>query len=377
MLLLLACTAPKDDSSARESVPSPDSHDSGHESASESVPPADSPGDSPGDSHDSTGDTAPPASLESWGTEVGLPDGATWYALSVDGDGNVWGATSLGLVRFEPELARVTTWTTAQGLLADSVTAVLAASDGTIWVGHIADSTQQGERVMVEGDTLTVLQAIDYTESTEITSVVRLGEQPWGKGLGDVWMGTNEGLCLWDADVHVYAEHAHPTHPHGYSEGVTFTPEGDIWNGDQYQLSRWRYSNDGDLSPSADLFETIPLWPVELKEAISILDLDADGVDVWVASGGFGVARVTPGTEAATSVVELFAEPTSATAIRADGDGNVWIGTPAGLWRWDGTGMSPWNISGYIHALAVDPGRGPALWIAVDGGLTRMVGIPE
>ena len=223
----------------------------------------------------------------------------------------------------------------------------------------------------------TVTKAIDFTESDEIAAVVAFGEQPWGKGLGDVWMGTNEGLCVWDADLDVFAEHAHPTHPHGYTEGVTFTPEGDIWNGDAYQLSRWRYSNDGDLSPGADLFETIPVWPVELEEAISITDLDADGTDVWVASGGFGVARVTAGDTAGTSVVELFSDPPFATAIRTDGEGGVWIGTPTGLWRWDGAAMAlVTSVPGSVSALAMDPGR-PALWAALNGALTRIEGVPE
>jgi ligand-binding sensor domain-containing protein len=296
----------------------------------------------------------------------------------------VWGAGLAGLVSLDPATGEIHTYKAADGLLTDTPHAVLAHSDGTLWVGHVYDATRQGEHVQPNPDgTLTMLEPIDYTESSEITSVFRLREQPYGVGIDDVWMGTNEGLCIWDADLGVFSEHAHPTHPHGYSYGVAFTPDADVWNGDQYQLSRWDYSDDGDLSPSADLAETVPTWPVEISYPISITDLDADGATLWVSSSLYGVARVDVSDTLGASTVELFAGewPSNASAIRADGAGNVWIGGPDGLWRWDGTALhavtGDWLPSGGVQQITVDRTTSPpTVWIATPSAWVRIVGTP-
>jgi len=337
-----------------------------------------------GDTGDTGGDTGgPPAepSVATFGAELGIPL-AAWRGLSIGPDGVVWAASESGLVRFDPATEAVRVYGTADGLYPDAPTAVLAASDGTVWAGHTGDTTRQGEQLALNDDgSLTVLRAVDYTESEEIQAVRRLREQPYGAGAGDVWMGTNEVLCLYDADLGRFAEHAHPTHPHSFSDGVAITADGDIWNGDAYQLSRWRYSNDGDLSPSADLAETVPTWPVAVEEPIGIADLDADGADVWVASELFGVAHVAVNAELGASTVALFADPPSASAVRADGEGNVWIGGADGLWRWDGATLTPvaadWIPADGIQEIAVDSSiQPPAVWYATSRGLVRVVGAP-
>jgi ligand-binding sensor domain-containing protein len=305
--------------------------------------------------------------------------------LSVGPDGVVWGASPSGLVRFDPVTETTRIYGLADGLLDDSPYAVLAHSDGTIWVGHIGTSDRQGEHVsMAEDGSLTVLEPIDFTESAEIASVVRLGEQPYGVGVGDVWMGTNEGLCVYDSDIGVFAEHAHPTHPHGYSSGVAFSPDGDIWNGDEYQLSRWHYSDDGDLSPSADLAGTLPTWPVEIGSPVSITDLDADGSTLWVTSALFGVAEVAVGADVATSTVTLLGSPfpTSALAVRADGAGNVWIGSTFGLYVYNNGALTTlagdWIPASGVDELAVDKTTTPpTVWAGTADGLVKIVGIPE
>jgi ligand-binding sensor domain-containing protein len=319
---------------------------------------------------------------------------AAWYGLSLAADGTIWGATSVGLVHFDPLLLTSRVYTSADGLLSDTPRAVLAASDGTIWVGHAGTDKRQGEQLSIAGDgTPTILQPIDYTESYEITSVYRLREQPYGAGVGDVWMGTNEGLCLWDADLGVFAEHAHPTHPHDTSDGLAFTPDGDVWNGDDYQLSRWHYSNDGDLSPSADLAEYWVPWPVDIEEPVGITDMDlvddGDGESLgtlWLASSYFGVARVTVGGPIGTSTTECLVDPFPATAaaIRDDGDGHVWIGATDGVYVWDLAGgtmahhAEDWLPVTLVQQIAVDRATSPpTTWIATAYGLVQVVGLGE
>lgn len=316
-----------------------------------------------------TGD--PPFSVEVFGPAEGV--GATsWRGLSVGPDGAVWGATELGLLRFD---GAAQFWTAAEGLLTDAPQSVLAHSDGTVWVGHLGSTERQGEQITASGE---ILQSLDYAETTEIAALYRLREQPHGVGAGDVWMGTDEGACLWDADLAVLQGHAHPKHPHLASTGIGFTAEGDIWNGDQYQLSRWRYSNDGDLSPTADLFEYWVPWPVETDALIATTDLDAAGNEVWVASSLYGVAKVTVGEAAGTSLTELLPAPGTATAVRI-AEENVWVGTSAGLWLLDRAGGSgeqvgaSWLPAADIQQIAV---AADVVWLATSAGLVRVVGVP-
>lgn len=328
------------------------------------------------------------ASVTVFGAETGLP-AAAWTGLSVGPDGRVWGSGSAGLVMLDPAAAAARTFLAVDGLLTDAPRAVLAHSDGTVWVGHPGDPTRQGEQIEPAADgSITVLRPMNVNRSAdmgEISTVYRLREQPHGVGVGDIWAGTDEGLCVGDADLDVFEDHAHPTHPHGDTLGVAFTPDGHVWNGDEYWLSRWNYSNDGDLSPSADLAETVAVWPVEpAVDPVDIVDLDADGASLWVASSRFGVAVVTVSDTVGASTVELLAGdwPASASAIRADGAGNVWIGTAtAGLYRWDGATLAhvtgSWLPSEVIEQIAVDATTSPpTVWIATPAAWIRVVGDP-
>lgn len=338
------------------------------------------------------------ASVEVYGAELGL-DTLTWHGLSAGLDGTLWASSNAGLVHLDPTTAPPTarTYTTADGLYTDSPYGVLAHSDGTLWVGDQGDSTRQGSHFMVEADgTLKLIEIIDYTESDEIQYALRLREQPYGVGAGDVWMGTNEGVCLWDADLGVFSEHAHPTHPHSLSYGVAFTADASVWNGDQYQVSRWEYSNDGNLSPSAmesggDLAEYWVPWPVDVEEMVYITDIDANGGDpytgestLWLASSMYGVARVDVGGDVGTSTTTLLGDPfpTSANAVRADPDGNVWIGGASGLQVWSTTTETMTDLTAYLPGgtvtqVTIDPDTlPPTAWVGTSAGIVRFAGVP-
>lgn len=372
----------RDDSDARTdsttnsgSDTTPDSgSDTTPDSGSDTVP--DSRPDS--DSGPDTGD--PPLAVTIWGAGEGLPPG-TWNGLSAAG-GVVWIASGNGLIRLDGADGAIRTYTAADGLLLDAAQSALIHSDGTLWVGHAADAVQQGTQFQINADlSLTALRPIDYWETTEITGLYRMREQPYGPGAGDVWMGTNEGACLYDADLQVFQEHAHPTHPHELSLGVAFTPEGHVWNLDQYQLSRWNYSNDGDLSTSADLAE---FWiPCQIPAGTPILgrDLDSDGDTLWLATEGCGVVQILTGATVGTSTTRALGLPfpTAARAIRVDGQGNVWIGAQDGLYvydaRADRLAPVPLPLAPPIVQLTVDAARAE-VWAAGADGVARITGLP-
>jgi ligand-binding sensor domain-containing protein len=365
---LSACTSAPD-SAATKDTALDTAETGGDRETGESGDTAES-GETGEETGDETGDSGGPLTV----TTYAVPT-AAWSGLSVGSDGAVWGATDLGLVRMLPATGQLDTWTSAHGLTTDSPTAVLAASNGTVWVGHVYDESRQGEQVLVDGGELFVLQPIDYTATTEITGVYRLREQPYGVGVGDIWMGANEGINLYDEDLNVFEEHAHPTHPHGNTLGVAFTPDGHQWNLDQNQVSRYAYSNDGDLSPSTDLVEFWQAWPVELEASIGGTDADADGWTVWLSSSLYGVARIDVGKETGTSTTTFYAAPLTANAVRVGPDGTVWVGAADGLYRLEGDNfvLEPAAPSGAVSQLAAaDDG----VWAVIDSTLVLLSGVP-
>jgi streptogramin lyase len=341
-----------------------------------------------GDDTGDTGDTAPPAQPEQvvYDESAGIP-AANWHGLDVASDGTLWATGSAGLVHLDPETGAVRVYTSADGLTTDEPYGVLAHSDGTLWLGHLADNVRQGEQVSVDGDgTLTHLRDVDFVETDEIAAVFRIREQPYGQGVGEVWMGTNEGLCVFDPSLGAFYEHAHPDHPHGYTRGVAMTEDGTVWNGDEYHLTRWQYAQDGVLSPSsgsANLVEIQYLWPVlPEEEPIGLYDLDATGSTVWVASYVFGVARVEAAEAGTPSSSQVYASPWPAIAyaVRVGPDGAVWVGAADGLYRYDGSDLTHWAgaewlPSDVVQQLAVDEAR-DTVWVATPGGIVKLVGVP-
>ena len=172
---------------------------------------------------------------------------------------------------------------------------------------------------------------------------------------------------------------AHPTHPHSNTYGVAFTDDGYQWNLDTYQVSRWNYSDDGDLSPSADLVDYWVPWPVKVETPVDLADADGRGEEVWGVSATYGVAHFTTPADGSTPITELVGTPfpTSAYAVRFGRDGRLWIGGSDGLYLWDGTTMKVYTDlpDPRVQQIAVDPTSGD-VWVATSYGLVRITGTP-
>ncbi len=395
VLLLAGCPANERDTSSPVDTGVPDTGeiadtsetaDSTDDSGADSSPIDSSDTADTSDTSDSadTADTGPPPdTVVSYDVATWVPAGSEWYGLSVSPDGTVWAASSVGLLHLDPATGSTRLYGIADGLYTSAPRAVLVATDGTLWVGEVGTIDQQGEHFQVEADgTLTLIELINYQGAEEQAIAYRIREQPYGVGIGDIWMGLNEGLCLYDADLAVFEEHAHPDHPHGITRGIAFTEEGDIWGGDQYWLGRWRYSNDGDLSPSADRVEVWVPWPVEVAAPVEIIDLDARNGQVWVASTLYGIARVDVAADVGASVIALYTSPPTANAIRAFDDDTVFIGGQTGLWMVDVptdtvTDLSTLDpdLAGQVSQLARDQASG-AMWLAMPEALVWVGAVP-
>lgn len=311
-------------------------------------------------------DTGRPA-LTWFDASDGVPT-AEFHDLTVAADGTLVAGTTAGLVTVRAD-DTVAVYTTADGLAADDVHGVLFDADDTLWLGYSGVALVDGQRATFDASGPAVFETIDINATMEIAELHRFARQPYGARAGDVWMGSNEGLCVYEPGTSptpgVYREHNHPTHPHGDTLGVDLTSDGHAWNGDQYQLSRW--------SAFYALVEYAPLWPVTPSEVIAVRDLDADGMIVWVASDLYGVARVDA---AAASLPDgtTFPAPAvaSAWAIRSAGD-VVYIGGPGGLWTLDAAGtLLAWtDVPAAVEAIAVDADHA-TVWLGTSAGIARI-----
>src|SRR5512138_2324059 len=74
-------------------------------------------------------------SVASWGQKDGFPLGNTW-AIAQDEDGYLWLGTDTGLFRFDG--VRFVAWTAppVEPPLRGSVRSLLAARDGSLWIGY-------------------------------------------------------------------------------------------------------------------------------------------------------------------------------------------------------------------------------------------------
>ncbi|RRA48822.1 sensor histidine kinase [Acidipila sp. EB88] len=115
------------------------------------------------------------------------------YAVHASQDGTVWAGTlSAGLSRWKDGEFR--TYTTADGLAANTVTAIAEDDGGAVWV-----ATPNGVSVL-RGGTWRTLRVEDGLPSNEVTALLRERSGPGNAGRG-MWIGTADGPVLFAAGV--------------------------------------------------------------------------------------------------------------------------------------------------------------------------------
>jgi len=107
-----------------------------------------------------------------------------------------------------------------------------------------------------------------------------------------------------------------------------------------------------------------------------VLHLVVLALVVWAAAGRIGVAAEASSPTYALAVwaAEKGLPPGDVFAITQDLDGYLWLGTPTGLLRFDGSRFTPWAPAdpaaalpnGPVHALVVSPDG--SLWVGLGGG---------
>ena len=218
----------------------------------------------------------------------GTPDGLSSSFIEniyQDSRGYLWICTRDGLSRFDGY--KFTTYKASDGLTVPHVNAIQEDDDGTFWVVTNSSAIYKFDPA---GKTPTSAQG----KSTSLfTTYSLLGASNtiradiiYKDSEGRIWLGTNEGLLLFDR---------------GAEGGV---------------------------------FRQVPLYPntltAERQPAISAILEDRNG-EMWIGLSANGLYRISKGGRAASYTSKQHREFAVTTALLEDRQGRLWVGTKAGL----------------------------------------------
>lgn len=331
--------------------------------------------------------------LTNWSEEQGpFPFGV--YAIAQDHDGYLWLGARTGLLRFDG--SEFLPWSGRQPLPDDRVSAILSASDGTLWVGF----GTIGGVAQIEGDTSRQFMQKDGLAEGDVSAIVQHPR-------GTIWVASRGGLSVYDGQRWRVI---------GEDEGLARTPilalscdsRGGIWVATAHGIHRrgpdeQRFAlidpgSSGEVGEdlSGTAWVTDPrvafrrIGPPRSREkpaqvrtgAGDGLLIDRSGA-LWVGTRGAGLIRVAgnqggvdpDAIEHLTRRQGLISDEVR--ALFQDQDGNVWLGSRRGLSRLsESTIRSVLNDDGGDDSTvaAVTVTRDGVLWTATATGLTRVLG---
>lgn len=283
--------------------------------------------------------------IDVWQTADGLP-GNTVTAIQQTPDGYLWIGTLNGLVRFDG--IRFVGFGADSILQSVRVMALLAARDGSLWIG-----TDGAGLVRLRDGVST---AYDHTAGLGSDTVMALAEDAGG----GIWVGTAGGLKLWrdgtfvprrllagrgasdtsvvtvDAAGAVWATVANQllmttngsplarspaNEPSAFSSVLTAVAgrSGQVWFGG---------ANGYIGAVSNGVVHVFREQPGQLLEAIWAL-CETRGGDVWAGTANGGLRRLSDGRFYSVTTQEGLSD-NSVRCVVEDREGNLWVGTVGG-----------------------------------------------
>jgi len=327
--------------------------------------------------------------VTTWNENDGLPAGRI-RAITQDPDGYLWLGTDAGLVRFDG--VRFDTWSGLgeTRLPVGAVTALISARDRSLWIGvngrmplgQIKDGklTLYGERDgFTGGYTLSLLEDRDGTiwAGTIQGLFHRLGDG-WHKfgqqhGLGEgsvtaiyedrqrrVWVATLTGVFRKEPGHDRFKQVDVITQSSNVWQGFSEDAAGTVWIGDFNEGFRI----PGTARPVAG--RPRRGWGVELLH-------DRRG-DFWVGTQGQGLWRIRSREGQTRERVDVITvddgiASNAVYSLLEDREGNIWVGSLAGLQRLTPHRVTPVKDLPIPRALEVTSDG--SVWVGTTAGLVR------
>jgi signal transduction histidine kinase/ligand-binding sensor domain-containing protein/CheY-like chemotaxis protein len=290
--------------------------------------------------------------IEQFGESAGLAgEGAN--DLMRDRDQNTWIATSRGVSRI-PSL-RFLNLDKRDGLLSDEISALLEHPDGRLIVGH-----NYGLSQWVDGEVEVIVPRPEGLGQADELRVMDMAVDHEGT----VWMARAlGGIQILDGRQCVRVPLTWKGEDVNVS-GVSVGPDGTVWLGTSAGI--WRRQGD--------TFERVAI-PVEGDHVYARRVFPFED-EVWVATSAFGLLHGKDGVWTQVAHPDI-ATANSVFAVHRQADGRVFAGTRDGLYevsgselvRPEGTGLA---VLSPIYSFLQAPG-GP-LWIGTQAGLIRWDG---
>jgi signal transduction histidine kinase/CheY-like chemotaxis protein/ligand-binding sensor domain-containing protein len=278
-----------------------------------------------------------------WTTTNGLPND-TVRAIAQTADGYLWFATVDGLARFDGVDFTVFNGSNAPLLKRSTLTALLAAPDGSLWIGSGGSGLMRYwhgsfEKMAVPGLPTSAIRALLLDSR------------------GVLWIGADKGLVRldrgrvtpvlagdgWEANVHVLLEY----------------PAGTVWVGANNGLHRF----SGGVERVFTTKDGLPDDPVQA--------LAAGGGALWIGTRAGGLSEFRQGRFHTYGPRDGF-QPTGILTLLADRDGALWIGTEgAGISRLAGGKFTSYQtrdgLSNQIIRCLYEDSEG-SVWTGTAGG---------
>jgi len=281
---------------------------------------------------------------QSWQTDNGLPQN-TVHAVLQTHDGYIWLATEAALVRFDSVKFTVFTHKDTPQLGSDLIYSLLEDKSGTLWIGTSSGVTRYRDKS---------LQTFSEPDGLQANAVWSLHEDRSGA----IWALTASGLARFDGQRFSGVAGIPPL---SETSRMLDAADGSLWLGTPEGLFHAAQVE----SPQFNL-----VGPAAVIQAVAF---DKNG-RVWAGMpNGLEVCRsdnCDPFTLPGASPRAM-----NVTALATDTTNAMWIGTGAGLLRYDGSRTVAYTASDglpseLVQLLVCD--REGAVWLGTGAGIARV-----
>ena len=306
-------------------------------------------------------------------------------AMAMDGD--LWIGTAWGLLKFDRATGkfkrhffRATARDSADW---NRIWALYPDSSGHLWIG-----TDAGVLRLYPGASQYRRYSHDPANSRSLSSNAVRAIVP--DPAGSLWIGTHSGLNRMDPETGV-CEHFfnQPRNPGSLSQNrvkcLAMDRQGELWVGTEWGLNRFE-----PLKGRFTHYYNNPVDPYSLSNNfISTIYEDRSGI-LWIGTYHAGVDKYVPFKQVFRSYGNFFSSSANGLtdknvlAVIQSRDGQVWLGTYSGLYRWDpadgsherfGGGYPASGLWGDFVRCITEDSRG-ALWVGTyqsdRSGLNRL-----
>jgi ligand-binding sensor domain-containing protein/signal transduction histidine kinase len=307
-------------------------------------------GNEPGAANRVLGGNEPLFTFRCWQSEQGLPQDRV-RALAQTSDGYLWVGTDDGVARFDG--VRFVSFGLPEGLPSGPVRTLFGDSDGTLWIGSVGEGL-----IHWQAGHLTAYTMADGLPSDSISALAEDNE-------GRLWVGTDAGLALWQ-DGHLVKLNAAKEFNGKAITALFKDRQGNMWLG-ATGAGVFKF-HDGKFIPLEDaatkeLLQDPHCLLVDKKERI------------WIGAGDdFVLCR--DGNQWRPYQIPRHLARSFVSSLAEEPDGTVWAGSASeGLFEFKNDKLVSINASSglsdnSVESLLVD--RDGNLWVGTDAGLNLL-----